>query len=198
LGRKDLKIWVTSSSGAIAERLKNDSGSVLTEYFDGVAPGEFVNSVRCENLTCSSFAADSLDAVISEDVFEHIPHTQNALAEVWRVLKPGGVHAFTVPLDLSRKTECLFDVEGEEIILKKPIEWHGDPVRGAIAAYWRFGWDLANTLAEAGFEPSFIVPDFSETRKFGFANCITVVARKTNFAKGESLSAAFVLKQDIG
>jgi ubiquinone/menaquinone biosynthesis C-methylase UbiE len=43
------------------------------------------------------FADDSFDCVIASDVFEHVPDLDRLLAEVYRVLKPGGVLFFTTP-----------------------------------------------------------------------------------------------------
>ena len=43
------------------------------------------------------FADRSFDRVIASEVFEHIPEDERAMAEVARVLRPGGTAAVTVP-----------------------------------------------------------------------------------------------------
>lgn len=43
------------------------------------------------------FAADSFDHIICSEVLEHIPAYQNMLAEMYRVLKPGGTLNVSVP-----------------------------------------------------------------------------------------------------
>ena len=43
------------------------------------------------------FADESFDRVIASEVLEHIPHDTGAMAELARVLKPGGTMAVTVP-----------------------------------------------------------------------------------------------------
>lgn len=43
------------------------------------------------------FADDSFDVVICSEVLEHIPDFKGVLAEIDRVLKPGGIFAATVP-----------------------------------------------------------------------------------------------------
>ena len=43
------------------------------------------------------FPDDTFDRVICSEVFEHIPDDTGAMAEIRRVLKPGGVLAATVP-----------------------------------------------------------------------------------------------------
>ena len=47
--------------------------------------------------TAMPFADDSFDVVIAAEVLEHIPADQNAISEITRVLRPGGVAAVTVP-----------------------------------------------------------------------------------------------------
>ena len=43
------------------------------------------------------FASESFDVVLGCDVLEHVEHDQEALAEIRRVLRPGGVFIATVP-----------------------------------------------------------------------------------------------------
>jgi len=47
--------------------------------------------------TCLPLAHESFDAVIASDVLEHIADDRAAVAEVVRVLRPGGVFVFSVP-----------------------------------------------------------------------------------------------------
>lgn len=49
------------------------------------------------------FADATFDRVIASEVLEHIPHDIDALAELTRVLKPGGVLAATVPTFLPER-----------------------------------------------------------------------------------------------
>ena len=44
-----------------------------------------------------SFAAESFDRVLMSEVLEHLKDDGAALREVWRVMKPGGILAVTVP-----------------------------------------------------------------------------------------------------
>ena len=77
----------------------------------------------------------SLDVVLTSHVLEHVPDTRRALAELHRVLAPGGVAYIMVPLAQARTAP------------PTSPEYHGDET----LVYWRFGWDLADMVREAGF-----------------------------------------------
>src|SRR6202034_3743603 len=47
--------------------------------------------------TSMPFPDASFDCVIASEVLEHIPHDQQAMNEITRVLRPGGIAAVTVP-----------------------------------------------------------------------------------------------------
>lgn len=52
---------------------------------------------------CLPFADDTFDRIICSEVMEHLPNDTGALAELVRVLKPGGIIAVTVPAWLPEK-----------------------------------------------------------------------------------------------
>jgi SAM-dependent methyltransferase len=56
------------------------------------------------DLTAMPFADESFDAVLCMHVLEHIPDDKSAMAELFRVLRPGGWAVLQVPLDLSGPT----------------------------------------------------------------------------------------------
>jgi SAM-dependent methyltransferase len=65
-----------------------DAGEIPADRYVGVLRGD---------ATRLPFAPASFDAVITSEVLEHIPNDTGALAELARILKPGGVFAATVP-----------------------------------------------------------------------------------------------------
>lgn len=71
-----------------------DAGEIAADHFVGVLRGD---------ATRLPFAAASFDAVITSEVLEHIPNDTGALAELVRILRPGGVFAATVPTWLPEK-----------------------------------------------------------------------------------------------
>lgn len=55
------------------------------------------------------FGNESFTKIIASEVLEHIPHDQQAIAELARVLRPGGMLAVTVPAWLPEKLCWMLD-----------------------------------------------------------------------------------------
>jgi SAM-dependent methyltransferase len=83
----------------------------------------------------------SLDVILSPHVLEHVPDTEKSLAEIFRVLAPGGHLFLEIPLPQGRTAP------------PGGPEYHGDNT----LVYWRFGWDLTDKLEAAGFEVATLV-----------------------------------------
>lgn len=77
----------------------------------------------------------SLDVVLTAHVLEHVPDTDRALSELYRVLVPGGHLFLQIPL-----------LQGVTAPPKEP-EFHGDDT----PVFWRFGFDLIDRLRSHGF-----------------------------------------------
>jgi len=60
------------------------------------APTQLARAVRAD-LTALPFPDGSFDTVIASEVLEHIPNDADAIAEIARVVRPGGRVAVTVP-----------------------------------------------------------------------------------------------------
>lgn len=83
----------------------------------------------------------SVDVVLTPHVLEHVPDTKRALAELHRVLAPGGSVMLMIPMP-----------QGVTAPPKEP-EYHGDNT----LVYWRFGWDLREQIEAAGFDATCLV-----------------------------------------
>ncbi|MBI4342988.1 MAG: class I SAM-dependent methyltransferase [Candidatus Omnitrophica bacterium] len=68
----------------------------LDESLDGLRLGGYPRLARA-SLTALPFSAAAFDAVICLDAIEHVERDEAALAELVRVLRPGGLLALTVP-----------------------------------------------------------------------------------------------------
>lgn len=82
----------------------------------------------------------SFDAILTPHVLEHVPDTDRALAELRRVLAPGGRMFLQVPV-----------LQGVTAPPSEP-EFHGDNT----PVFWRFGFDLTARLREHGFDASLL------------------------------------------
>ena len=86
-------------------------------------------------------------------MFEHVADDRQAFREVLRVLKPGGMLVFSVPIDLDADTvERAHVVNGSVVHLAAP-EFHRDPAsrHAPILAFRNYGRDIVGRLVDAGF-----------------------------------------------
>jgi SAM-dependent methyltransferase len=90
----------------------------------------------------------SLDVILTPHVLEHVPDTERALSEIYRVLKPAGRMILQIPMPQG--------------VTAPPTEseYHGDNT----LVHWRFGWDLREKLAKAGFRVAALVTEDLKTR----------------------------------
>ena len=142
-----------SARGPLVAYLKRKAKSVaLSEYFADAEPGSERNGVRCEDVQRLTYADESFDLVTHTEVLEHVPDDERALAELYRVLRPGGTMIFTVPLHRGYDTiERARLVDGRIEHLLEPV-YHLDPLRReGILAYRDYGWSLVERLAGFGF-----------------------------------------------
>ncbi len=176
--RTDLAVFNSISFGPICKAMGSHPHIVCSEYFDSVPSGEYKNGILCENFENLSFENDSFDLVISEDVFEHLKDYEKGFREVYRVLKKGGVHVFSIPFYFGSKTKRLFEFKNGQEIPIGEIEFHGDPVRGMIPAYTHFGEDLKDVLRDIGYEVEIDIADAAAERRFGTYACFTFATTK--------------------
>ncbi len=143
-----------SARGPLVEYLGRQARSLaVSEFFEGVAPGEIHNGVRCEDVQQLSYADASFDVITHTEVLEHVPDDRRAFSELHRVLRPGGRMLFTVPLRGSDQTiERARLREGVIEHLHPPV-YHTDPLRGGagILAFRDYGRDILERLRAAGF-----------------------------------------------
>ena len=77
--------------------LKDVAGMFAAMREAGEVPDDASARAVRGNAYALPFADDSFDRVIAAEVLEHLPEDTRAMAELFRVLKPGGLMAVTVP-----------------------------------------------------------------------------------------------------
>jgi hypothetical protein len=125
-------ILEASPAGALSEKLQREcNGYVAASYYSNIPRGTLYRGSRSEDLEALTFANESFDIVITQDVFEHVMNPARALAEIARVLRPGGAHVFTVPWYHAQATRRrAHRDETGAIVHDLPPEYHADPVEG--------------------------------------------------------------------
>jgi SAM-dependent methyltransferase len=114
----------------------------------------YLQYIRHEDLTNLSFPDCQFDLVITLDVFEHIPNYRTAFAEIYRILRLGGLLVFTIPFFYEQETtriRAVFNSDGTINHLLPP-EIHGNPISGrGSLCFQNFGWDILDELRKIGF-----------------------------------------------
>lgn len=131
------------------------------------------HKVAHESITTLSFADDSLDGVVHNDVLEHLFDYRGGLAECHRVLRVGGSLIFTCPFYWTRDEELqrarvLADGTIEHLL---PPEYHGDPMNPeGVLVYYHHGWGLVEDLRRAGFRRAEVGVNFDVYAGFVASN----------------------------
>jgi SAM-dependent methyltransferase len=140
---KNLLIHESSPGNASSQYLKRNSKHYsCSHFFPEIETGTTHQGFRCENLECLTFSDSSFDIFVTADVFEHIMFPDRAFSEIARVLKPGGMHVFTIPwypeLKTSRQRAILANGKIEH---KEKADFHCNPVdkQGSLVT---FDWGL--------------------------------------------------------
>jgi SAM-dependent methyltransferase len=125
------QVHESSPGGEFSYYLKRHCpGYTSSHYYADVPRGELKGKHRSEDLTQLTFPDASFDLFVTSDVFEHVFHAEKAFAEISRVLKPGGMHIFSMPwypkLEKSELRAKLLD-KGQIEYLKEP-DYHRNPV----------------------------------------------------------------------
>jgi len=124
---------------ALEQRLRERPGIDYTTA--DLEPGK---ATRVMDITAIDAPEASWDVIVCSHVLEHIPDDRRAIAELARVLKPGGEAVVMVPLDRDREA-TLEDPSIDTPEQRWEAYWSGDHVR-------LYGRDFPRRLEEAGLQ----------------------------------------------
>jgi SAM-dependent methyltransferase len=156
-------IYMTEQLTPLARYMVDHFKDVIGSEYLGTehSPGQLnKRGIRHEDVTALSFDDAMFDFVLSFDVLEHVPDYRKALAEFYRVLRPGGRTLISVPFGLltDRNIVRARIAEDGQIEHLLPPDYHGDPVdpQKGILCYYHFGWEMLEELRKVGFSDAYL------------------------------------------
>jgi hypothetical protein len=114
--------------------------------------GSVINGIRHENALNLSFNDETMDLMISQDVFEHVTDLNRAISEVKRILKPNGTILFSIPFHFTmnqiRQRATIYDGEIKHFY---DAIYHGNPIdKNGSLVFWDIGWDIFDLFKNNG------------------------------------------------
>lgn len=152
-------VYEMSAGGPLARFLRREVARVAcSEYFDDVAPGAWRDGVQCQDVQRLTYDDASFDVCTSTEVFEHVPDDARGFREIRRVLRPGGLFLFTVPLSRARDTVERATRRDGTLQHLLPPAYHDDRLRGRgkVLVYRDYGPDIVERLKRHGFAEAWI------------------------------------------
>lgn len=173
--RKDtngLRIYAPEAITALAMRLRGIyPGFIGSEYTDDENLRKWMYPIPIEDLQNISFRSDTFDIVSTNEVLEHIPSIDLALAEIHRILKPGGAHIGTVPFRfMDRHSERKAAIQDGKLVHLAEAEYHGNPMdpSGGSLVFEIPGWDILERARACGFSSAKM--RFVASSRFGYVS----------------------------
>ena len=124
-----------------------------------------------ENLEGLKDADNSIDDLVTADVFEHVRFDDLAFREVYRVLRPGGYFFLQVPYEHSERTRILVQPDGDQDIYLCPPLYHDEHT----LVYRIYGHNLLPKLEALGFSVGYVRQAF---KRWGVVPMDMIVCRK--------------------
>lgn len=162
---KNSSIYEPGVIGPFRKYFSHFSGYNNSYFWSDVTPGNYRNGVQCQNLENLTYNNDSFDLIVTSDMMEHIRHPHKAFEEIFRVLKPGKYHIFSIPVQVPMKQKTFYRVDTsteQDIHLVEP-KYHSAPKPGGgrsqSLVYTDFGRDIVQQLENIGYRVELLTPN---------------------------------------
>ena len=172
----ELRIYEPGLIGPFRKYLSTLQHYVKSYLWCHIPPGTFHNGIQCQDIMRLTYSDNSFDLVITSDIFEHVRRPFMGFQEVNRVLKPGGMHVFTIPVQHPLRTRTVFrvDTSGDQDILLMPPHYHGASEGPQSLVYTDFGSDLQSLLKDYSIDLHLDPPSWSGKRDSALDKMITL------------------------
>ena len=148
-----LRIAEINACGILHEYLKERPNLFYSEWLPYAKPGEVHDGVRCEDLQHLTYPENYFDFILTSETLEHVSDPDKAWQEIYRTLKGGGYHIFTIPVvPWQRKTRQRARIVGgmREDLLEPA--YHSPWGREDVFVYTDFGMDVLEKLNDIGLK----------------------------------------------
>lgn len=154
LSAGEIDVFEMSTTSAIHKSLYKYDNYICSGYFYDMEMGKKIkNRTYNQDIQNMSFMNNSFDLVISSETMEHVPNPILGFTEIYRILKPGGVHCFTIPYHANAKTIKRSEITDNKIVNILPEILHQDPYcKEGSLVFTDFGNDIIDILRTVGFE----------------------------------------------
>lgn len=154
------RIYAAEALTPFALRLRGQYPRFLgSEFTLNPERREWMYPIPHEDIQNLSLPSGAFDIVSTNEVLEHVPSIDKSLAEIQRVLRPGGWHVGTVPFHYFEDESlrrAMLDGDGNIVHLMEP-EYHGDPMNeGGVLVFEVPGWDIIGRAKQLGFQRAFM------------------------------------------
>jgi hypothetical protein len=152
----------------VSIKFKGECAGYVASQYDTRCPFGRVHSVygyRSEDLESQTFNNGMFDLVITQDVFEHLFHPDNAIREIARTLRPSGSYIMTVPIvNKALPSKRRASIVDKTVIHHLEPQYHANPIasEGSLVTI-DWGYDIVNYLSNiSGLATSlFYIDDMS-------------------------------------
>lgn len=150
-----LEVYHVGRTGPTRNRLQRIAGFQESSFDAAVPLGEVLGDRPLhtnQDHQRLTFADASFDLMVSSHVLEHVPDWRAALAESYRVLRPGGRYIFTIPgRTLLPASVARAEVVDGEVIHHLDPQFHNSPEGEPVLVFTDFGQDLVEVLEALGY-----------------------------------------------